>query len=80
MEMWTKPFKPNLLNSVVFLVETSQIISVLFVNYKVCACLFVRCSSKTTARACVRPRVCVRACTRGACTGGEGRGQQCVEF
>ena len=34
MQMWSKPFKPNLLNSVVFLVETSQIISVLFVNYK----------------------------------------------
>merc|ERR1712100_827047 len=28
------PFKPNLMNTVVFLVETSQIIAVLFVNYK----------------------------------------------
>jgi len=32
--MWMTPFKPNLLNTVVFLVETSQMISVLFVNYK----------------------------------------------
>jgi len=32
--MWMKPFKPNLLNTVVFLVETSQMIAVLFVNYK----------------------------------------------
>jgi len=32
--MWMAPFKPNLLNTVVFLVETSQMISVLFVNYK----------------------------------------------
>jgi cation-transporting ATPase 13A1 len=31
---WQQPFLPNLLNTVVFLVETSQIISVLFVNYK----------------------------------------------
>lgn len=31
---WTAPFLPNLLNSVVFLVETSQMISVFFVNYK----------------------------------------------
>jgi cation-transporting ATPase 13A1 len=32
--MWMTPFKPNLLNTVVFLVETSQMIAVLFVNYK----------------------------------------------
>ncbi len=31
---WTAPFLPNLLNSVVFLVETSQMISVFFANYK----------------------------------------------
>jgi cation-transporting ATPase 13A1 len=31
---WTAPFMPNLLNSVVFLVETSQMISVFFTNYK----------------------------------------------
>ena len=31
---WTAPFMPNLLNSVVFLVETSQMISVFFANYK----------------------------------------------
>ena len=31
---WTTPFMPNLLNSVVFLVETSQMISVFFANYK----------------------------------------------
>ena len=34
MSMWQAPFKPNLLNTVVFLVETSQMIAVLFVNYK----------------------------------------------
>jgi hypothetical protein len=34
MSMWAVPFKPNLMNTVVFLVETSQIIAVLFVNYK----------------------------------------------
>ncbi len=34
MSMWSKPFLPNLLNTVVFLVETSQIIAVMFVNYK----------------------------------------------
>jgi cation-transporting ATPase 13A1 len=34
MFIWQQPFLPNLLNTVVFLVETSQIISVLFVNYK----------------------------------------------
>jgi len=32
--LWQTPFKPNLLNTVVFLVETSQMIAVLFVNYK----------------------------------------------
>ncbi|RYG68159.1 hypothetical protein EON64_05810 [archaeon] len=31
---WMAPFLPNLLNSVVFLVETSQMISVFFTNYK----------------------------------------------
>lgn len=31
---WAAPFMPNLLNSVVFLVETSQMISVFFTNYK----------------------------------------------
>ena len=34
MSMWAKPFMPNLLNTVIFLVETSQIIAVMFVNYK----------------------------------------------
>jgi cation-transporting ATPase 13A1 len=34
MFLWSRPFKPNLLNTVIFLVETSQIIAVLFVNYK----------------------------------------------
>ena len=33
-QMWQAPFMPNLLNSVVFLVETSQMISVFFANYK----------------------------------------------
>lgn len=32
--IWQAPFLPNLLNSVVFLVETSQMISVFFANYK----------------------------------------------
>lgn len=32
--MWMAPFMPNLLNTVVFLVETSQMISVFFTNYK----------------------------------------------
>ena len=32
--MWQAPFMPNLLNSTVFLVETSQMISVFFANYK----------------------------------------------
>lgn len=31
---WMAPFLPNLLNSVVFLVETAQMISVFFTNYK----------------------------------------------
>ena len=31
---WMAPFLPNLLNTVVFLVETSQMISVFFTNYK----------------------------------------------
>lgn len=34
MSLWQAPFKPNLMNTVVFLVETAQIIAVLFVNYK----------------------------------------------
>jgi len=34
MSMWQAPFMPNLMNTVIFLVETSQIISVMFVNYK----------------------------------------------
>jgi len=33
-QLWFTPFMPNLLNSVVFLVETSQMISVFFANYK----------------------------------------------
>ena len=32
--MWATPFLPNLLNTAVFLVETSQMVAVLFVNYK----------------------------------------------
>ena len=32
--LWGAPFMPNLLNTVVFLVETSQMVAVLFVNYK----------------------------------------------
>jgi len=32
--MWEKPFLPNLMNTVIFLVETAQIIAILFVNYK----------------------------------------------
>eukprot|EP01062_Namystynia_karyoxenos_P012094 TRINITY_DN14338_c0_g1_i1.p1 TRINITY_DN14338_c0_g1~~TRINITY_DN14338_c0_g1_i1.p1 ORF type:complete len:1561 (+),score=701.51 TRINITY_DN14338_c0_g1_i1:139-4821(+) len=31
---WQAPFKPNLLNTVTFLVENAQIVAVLFVNYK----------------------------------------------
>jgi len=34
MMMWSTPFMPNLMNTVIFLVETSQIMAVLFVNYK----------------------------------------------
>ena len=34
MALWTRPFLPSLMNSTVFLVETAQIIGVLFVNYK----------------------------------------------
>jgi len=34
MALWTTPFMPNLLNTVVFLVETSQCVAVLLVNYK----------------------------------------------
>lgn len=34
MAMWTTPFMPNLLNTCVFLVETSQCIAILLVNYK----------------------------------------------
>eukprot|EP00940_MAST-03C_sp_MAST-3C-sp2_P002306 g2306.t1 len=34
MFLWSKPFRPNLLNTVVFLVETAQMNAVLFVNYK----------------------------------------------
>eukprot|EP00298_Acanthocystis_sp_HF-20_P022569 c30571_g1_i1.p1 GENE.c30571_g1_i1~~c30571_g1_i1.p1 ORF type:complete len:465 (+),score=266.83 c30571_g1_i1:88-1395(+) len=32
--LWSKPFMPNLFNTVIFLVETSQMIAVLLVNYK----------------------------------------------
>lgn len=32
--LWHKPFLPNLMNTTVFLVETAQIMAVLFVNYK----------------------------------------------
>jgi len=32
--LWSQPFMPNLMNTVIFLVETSQIMAVLFVNYK----------------------------------------------
>eukprot|EP00658_Telonema_sp_P-2_P035369 TRINITY_DN25737_c0_g1_i1.p1 TRINITY_DN25737_c0_g1~~TRINITY_DN25737_c0_g1_i1.p1 ORF type:complete len:1571 (+),score=461.62 TRINITY_DN25737_c0_g1_i1:80-4792(+) len=34
MSTWNSPFLPNLLNTVIFLVETSQMIAVMFVNYK----------------------------------------------
>ena len=34
MTMWAKPFLPNLMNTVIFLVETAQIMAVLLVNYK----------------------------------------------
>jgi cation-transporting ATPase 13A1 len=32
--LWSKPFMPNLMNTVLFLVETAQIMGVLLVNYK----------------------------------------------
>ena len=35
MAIWTTPFLPNLMNTMVFLVETSQQVGVLVVNYKV---------------------------------------------
>merc|ERR550532_3520965 len=34
LEQWTQPFLPNLMNTVVFLVETAQTVAILFVNYK----------------------------------------------
>jgi cation-transporting ATPase 13A1 len=34
MQMWNTPFLPNLLNTVIWLVETSQMCAVTFVNYK----------------------------------------------
>lgn len=34
MQLWFKPFLPNLMNTVVFLVETAQTVAILFVNYK----------------------------------------------
>jgi cation-transporting ATPase 13A1 len=34
LQMWTQPFLPNLMNTVVFLVETAQTVAILFVNYK----------------------------------------------
>jgi len=34
MAMWLSPFLPNLMNTVVFLVETAQTVAVLTVNYK----------------------------------------------
>lgn len=34
MGMWMQPFLPNLMNTVVFLVETAQTVAILFVNYK----------------------------------------------
>jgi len=33
-ELWTQAFLPNLMNTVVFLVETAQTVAILFVNYK----------------------------------------------
>ena len=47
MSLWSTPFMPNLMNTVVFLVETSQIIAVLFVNYKVGAPPVWACSGDT---------------------------------
>eukprot|EP00038_Savillea_parva_P008274 m.175862 g.175862 ORF g.175862 m.175862 type:complete len:1518 (-) comp14065_c0_seq1:304-4857(-) len=32
--LWAKPFLPNLMNTVIFLVENAQIVAVLLVNYK----------------------------------------------
>ena len=32
--LWAKPFMPNLMNTVIFLVETAQIMAILLVNYK----------------------------------------------
>jgi cation-transporting ATPase 13A1 len=34
MALWSQPFLPNLMNTVLFLVQTSQFVAVLFVNYK----------------------------------------------
>jgi cation-transporting ATPase 13A1 len=34
LDMWLSPFLPNLMNTVVFLVETAQTVAVLMVNYK----------------------------------------------
>jgi len=34
LQLWTQPFLPNLMNTVVFLVETAQTVAILFVNYK----------------------------------------------
>ncbi|CAE7413510.1 PDR2 [Symbiodinium pilosum] len=34
LNMWQQPFLPNLMNTVVFLVETAQTVAILFVNYK----------------------------------------------
>lgn len=34
MRMWFSPFLPNLMNTVIFLVETAQTVAVLMVNYK----------------------------------------------
>jgi len=34
MSLWTQAFLPNLMNTVVFLVETAQTVAILFVNYK----------------------------------------------
>jgi cation-transporting ATPase 13A1 len=34
MRMWVSPFLPNLMNTVIFLVETAQTVAILLVNYK----------------------------------------------
>jgi len=34
LQLWSRPFLPNLMNTVVFLVETAQTVAILFVNYK----------------------------------------------